>query len=703
MPISGAMPLAALDAVAIDTETTGLDTSSARIVQIAGMAIALGRVVEGESFATLVAPGMAIPRSSTAIHGIDDAAVDGAPAFAEAVQGLNDFVGDRLLLGYSIGFDLAVLEHETKRAGMVWYKPRSLCVRMLGAIVNPRLPEESLDALAGWLGVPISGRHSALGDARAAAHVFTALVPHLAGKGIRTLAEAERAVMAMTQRLEEGHRAGWAEPATRPDIAAATGSVDPYAYRHRVGDLMTTRLEIVAASTPTLAAIELMAARKISSLFVSQTAEAGGMLADYAIITERDVLRQLAVHGAGVLSVPVGDFASRPLASIAAHAFVYRAIGRMERMKIRHLAVRDRDERLAGVISARDLLRLRAGVAVQLDDTIGAARTAEEMARAWATLPAVANALAVEEIDARIVSAIVSEEIRVMTRRAAELAEDAMAQEGKGGAPCPYALMVLGSGGRGESLLAADQDNAIVFAHGEPGGPEDAWFADLGTRIAHTLDAAGIPYCTGGIMGRNAEWRGSVNQWHRRIAGWVGQSRPDDLLNVDIVFDMRPVHGSLALGADLFEHAFATASGQPVFAKLMGEKLFQTPSPFTFLGGVQTTDGRIDLKRFGLFPIVTAARALAIRHDVRRHSTRGRLEGLAARGIGNVDEIARLIEAHRLFVTLMLEQQGRDLETGIRVSNKVEVAPLPRAVQADLKTALRAAQTVPDMVRGLMF
>ena len=40
--------------------------------------------------------------------------------------------------------------------------------------------------------------------------------------------------------------------------------------------------------------------------------------------------------------------------------------------------------------------------------------------------------------------------------------------------------MVLGSAGRGESLLAADQDHSIVYAEGQADGPEDQWFAALG-------------------------------------------------------------------------------------------------------------------------------------------------------------------------------------------------------------------------------
>src|SRR5690606_10985432 len=232
---------------------------------------------------------------------------------------------------------------------------------------------------------------------------------------------------------------------------------------------------------------------------------------------------------------------------------------------------------------------------------------------------------------------------------------------------------------------------------------QDRWFAELGRRIADTLDASGIPYCKGGIMAREPSWRGSLSHWQRRIDEWVVRSRAEDLLNVDIFFDQRPVHGHLELGAALFDHAFAAAADRPPFAKLIGEKLFDLPSPFTFLGAIQTNEGRVDLKMHGLFPIVTAARALAIRHDVRRRSTRGRLDGIAKRDIGNASELARLGEAHSLFMSLMLEQQSIDLEAGIPVSNRVDPSALSRARQADLKSALKAMAAIPDMVRGLMF
>ncbi len=68
-----------------------------------------------------------------------------------------------------------------------------------------------------------------------------------------------------------------------------------------------------------------------------------------------------------------------------------------------------------------------------------------------------------------------------------------MRADGRGGPPCPFAVAVLGSAGRGESLLAMDQDNAVFFAEGEPGGSEDRWFEVFGTQLADILHEAGDP------------------------------------------------------------------------------------------------------------------------------------------------------------------------------------------------------------------
>jgi CBS domain-containing protein len=375
----------------------------------------------------------------------------------------------------------------------------------------------------------------------------------------------------------------------------------------------------------------------------------------------------------------------------------------MDRLKIRHLAVRDEDDRLVGVVSARDLLKLRASAAINLSDTIEVADSADALATAWAQLPTVAQSLIAEEIDASVIAEIVSEELRAMTRRAAILAEAEMAAQGQGAPLCPYAVLVLGSGGRGESLLAADQDNAIVFAEGEPDGQQDRWFAALGEKIAATLDSAGIPLCKGGVMASKPAWRGSLDDWKVRVADWVRRSRPEDLLNVDIFYDMRAVHGDYGLAETLRSFAFEAARDQVTFAKALGEHAAQPHTPFTLFGGFRLEEDRMDLKLYGLFPVVAFSRALAIRHGVLGRSTRERLAGLSALEIGSEADFTRLTVAHARILKFMLRQQSRDLLAGIPVSNRVEAGALTREEQAELRSALKAIQIVPDLVRDLMF
>ena len=81
---------------------------------------------------------------------------------------------------------------------------------------------------------------------------------------------------------------------------------------------------------------------------------------------------------------------------------------------------------------------------------------------------------------------MISSEICSTTRRAAALAEERPRIAGASPPPVAYAVLVLDSAGRKESQLAADQDNAIVYAEG---GPVDAYFEKLATQMCDILDA----------------------------------------------------------------------------------------------------------------------------------------------------------------------------------------------------------------------
>jgi len=276
-----------------------------------------------------------------------------------------------------------------------------------------------------------------------------------------------------------------------------------------------------------------------------------------------------------------------------------------------------------------------------------------------------------------------------------------MQDVGEGAPPVPYAVLVLGSGGRGESLLAMDQDNAIVFAEGEPGGPEDRWFAKLGTHIADVLHEVGVPYCTGGVMAKNAAWRGSARVWRGRVTHWVTRSNPQDLLSVDIFFDMRAVHGDGALAESLWRNSLELVRDQIAFLKLLAEAAGPVEPPIGFFG-IKTDNGRVDLKRAGLFGIVSAARILALRYHVAERSTRDRLDGVKALKVGAESDLDDWIEAHRVLLSAILAQQLVDIGAGIPPSNAVELRRLSADQQRALKHALRSLRHVDDTVRDLL-
>lgn len=708
--IDSGAPLLSLNAVVIDTETTGLDPLNARVIELAGVRLIGGKLNAADCFRQLLKPGReSIPASTTKIHGIDDAMVAKASQFAEEWPRFKAFIGNNVVIGHTVGFDLAVLKRECDLAGLPWSTPRTLDTRLLAEIVVPALAGYSLEELTSWLGVDVVNRHSALGDATTTAQVFLALLPNLRDRGIRTLAEAERACRTLTTTLDRQAKAGWIEAVEAPGRADAEQVLqrfDSYVYRHRNRDVMQAPALSVESNVTVREAITRMATDKVSSLFVvDHGADVNRIKANHAgIVTERDMLRAIHRLGPSALESPIDQFTSKPLVSVPEDAFVYRAVGRMNRLKTRHLGVVDENGVVVGALSARDLLRLRAGEAISLGDEIDEASNAHELSIAWAKLAHVAKALRAEELSGRNIAEVISSELCALTRQAGVIAERIMKDRGLGEPPSRFALLVLGSAGRGESLLAMDQDNALIFEHGDPDSKVDLWFAAFGAHVADILHEAGVPYCKGGIMAKNAPWRGSVTTWRDRIGHWIERANPDDILSVDVFFDLRAVQGEGALATAVRRAAFDAANGQVAFAKLLAEGTGAVPSSLKMFGGIRTDQsGRIDLKRAGLFGIVAAARTIAICHHITVRSTPERIATIASLLKSSGADFDALDTAQSVFLDLIVEQQIADFANGIPPSNSVELKRLSTRERSQLRRALESVDSLDVLTQDHLF
>ena len=144
-----------------------------------------------------------------------------------AVPPLGDFVNGRIILGCSIGFDLAVLSAEAKRHGLEWHWPEGLCLRQLAALLIGRdssLMDADLEGLAMHFGVPTKARHTAHGDATMGVVIFEKMSLALATKSIINLADVRRTMSQLNDLRIATVQAGWVD-------VAADGS-EPIHYGH---------------------------------------------------------------------------------------------------------------------------------------------------------------------------------------------------------------------------------------------------------------------------------------------------------------------------------------------------------------------------------------------------------------------------------------------------------------------------------------
>jgi DNA polymerase-3 subunit epsilon len=168
-------------------ETTGLSPRTDRIVEIGLVLLDDRGEVEAE-FQTLVNPGRDV--GLTALHGIKASDVVEAPAFALIAPYLRSLLAGRVVVAHNALFDLRFLAAEFARAGVPVDLSPSLCtMRLAPLFFGPGT--RSLQALCGYVDIPLRHRHAALHDARATAELMLHMLSSslgevsLAGAGVR--------------------------------------------------------------------------------------------------------------------------------------------------------------------------------------------------------------------------------------------------------------------------------------------------------------------------------------------------------------------------------------------------------------------------------------------------------------------------------------------------------------------------------------
>jgi DNA polymerase-3 subunit epsilon len=153
----------------VDIETTGGYAANNAITEVAIVLHDGNREVK--RYETLVRPGMTIPRYVQALTGINDDMVAGAPSFEEIAPIVHEWLKDAVFVAHNVNFDYSFLHSQLKDFGFQ-LDSRKLCTVRLSRKVFPGAPSYSLGNICQHLGISISNRHRAGGDADATVLLF---------------------------------------------------------------------------------------------------------------------------------------------------------------------------------------------------------------------------------------------------------------------------------------------------------------------------------------------------------------------------------------------------------------------------------------------------------------------------------------------------------------------------------------------------
>ena len=165
------------DFTALDVETTGLSPVFDAIIELSAVRFRDGKEVD--SFSQLVDPGFELDDFITDLTGITDAMLQGMPSIEAALPRFLDFLGDDLLVGHNVNFDVNFIYDACGANGLPLLRNDFVDTMRLSRRLYKDWPDHKLDTLLDRLGLGSRSEHRAENDARltAAAYLEMAAEP----------------------------------------------------------------------------------------------------------------------------------------------------------------------------------------------------------------------------------------------------------------------------------------------------------------------------------------------------------------------------------------------------------------------------------------------------------------------------------------------------------------------------------------------
>lgn len=547
-------------------------------------------------------------------------------------------------------------------------------------------------------GTPIFSGETYTGGARAALRTECWLIPEATLKAVaarhpRVAAYFTRIVLSRIRQL-------YSQIVDDP-THNSPAQLEAYPFKKRLSEIMTTPVVTVPLTLPAAEIAPLLARHGVGAVAVVDAQKR-----PLGLISERELVRHFLVAQKEAQELTAADLMLPAPAFLPPDAYMFEAMALLQRRRLKALLVVAEGE-LAGIITPRDLLHYRSQEPLLLLGNVREEGTLAGLARIRnSTAPLVRTLLGENRGTPEIIE-VLSYIHHGIIRRACELT---VAQLARNGFPAPavrWSLLVMGSAGRREMLLAPDQDHGLIWedlpAAAAARVAED-FFARFGNALTENLLAIGYPLCEGEVMASNPLWRGSLHDWQERIQEWVNNPEPMKVRYSSIFFDFVPVYGAAELAQDL---RVAIAGEIDSFAGFLYQMMsldLRHKVPLSLLGRFVLEksgehQGEISIKQGGLVYLVDCIRIFALERHLPVTRTLDRIRGLEALNVFDNETSEHVRAAFEALTYLRLRNELAHVDAGQEPTSFVNPQTLPKAERELLKEALQAVSKLQDATR----
>jgi CBS domain-containing protein len=463
-----------------------------------------------------------------------------------------------------------------------------------------------------------------------------------------------------------------------------------------VRSVMTSPVAICGPHTTLREALKTMQERRIGSLVVAGHDNKLLGLLTHASLAEAMLLRQAQPNEAIIHAM------QRP-ATVTPETPLWQVQDMQQQQRAKYVVVVDQGAPL-GMVSQTDILRTLISLPGTLLPHIGQAQSSRELAALKARLAEEASEIRNANHWARSSVRFLSEIHRAIQRRVVDLTLNEMSREGQ--PPLPFAVLIMGSGGRKEMLLDPDQDNGLIIAD-DPEAEEpavQAWFQEFGERLNTQLAEVGYRLCIGDIMVRNPQYRHTLTGWKQQIDTMVDRPTEAAARRSNIFFDFDTLYGDDSLTADLWRHILnRVQDNRRLLMRMAEDDARGRPALGLFNQLVATsrdaTGAHIDLKRNGLRLIADATRTLALNKGIGVQNTTDRLAALVRSGVFTESFSASVVDAYDALLDLLLSHQIRQAQNSVPYDTRLDPKSLTEQSRIRLRLAMRIVKRLQERLQ----